>query len=267
MTAGRHPHGRGFTFPRSDGRWGGKTTFSGRPECLYTRMVYIALAAVFMIGGCAPRTTTPATPTQPVAAKVAASPVATQPIAVAAVKPTVRALPPFPPVAAVVTNAGGEGAVMRALPGDEAELMKLLPDGTRVVDRLQIQQANGRAWKKVADGSGAEGWVDAQFLELAPRAVAPPRTAPAPTVARAVTPAILVPKPADPTAPIGAAAQPKAPSNPLARDLTCADFESQAAAQAQLRANPRDPYGLDTDGNGVACESNGNRQDREPVRP
>lgn len=41
-----------------------------------------------------------------------------------------------------------------------------------------------------------------------------------------------------------------------AKDLNCDDFGSQAAAQANLNNNPGDPNGLDTDGDGVACESN-----------
>ncbi|MXG91562.1 excalibur calcium-binding domain-containing protein [Nocardioides flavescens] len=41
-----------------------------------------------------------------------------------------------------------------------------------------------------------------------------------------------------------------------AKDLNCDDFSSQAAAQANLNNNPSDPNGLDTDGDGVACESN-----------
>lgn len=40
----------------------------------------------------------------------------------------------------------------------------------------------------------------------------------------------------------------------LAADLDCKDFSSQAAAQANLNANPSDPNGLDANHNGVACE-------------
>jgi Excalibur calcium-binding domain len=36
----------------------------------------------------------------------------------------------------------------------------------------------------------------------------------------------------------------------------CPDFPSQAAAQAVLRADPSDPNKLDTDRDGIACESN-----------
>jgi hypothetical protein len=38
-------------------------------------------------------------------------------------------------------------------------------------------------------------------------------------------------------------------------DLNCSDFLNQAAAQAHLDADPSDPDGLDTDHDGVACES------------
>ncbi len=39
------------------------------------------------------------------------------------------------------------------------------------------------------------------------------------------------------------------------RDLDCADFSSQAEAQATLEDDPSDPHGLDADGDGEACES------------
>jgi LPXTG-motif cell wall-anchored protein len=38
----------------------------------------------------------------------------------------------------------------------------------------------------------------------------------------------------------------------VAQDLDCADFSTQAEAQAQLGAD--DPHGLDADSDGVACE-------------
>ena len=45
----------------------------------------------------------------------------------------------------------------------------------------------------------------------------------------------------------------------------CNAFTSQAQAQAVLRADPSDPNRLDTDYDGVACESNRGAQDRDPV--
>ena len=40
----------------------------------------------------------------------------------------------------------------------------------------------------------------------------------------------------------------------LAADVDCADFPTQAQAQAVLVADPTDPNGLDGNGNGTACE-------------
>lgn len=37
-------------------------------------------------------------------------------------------------------------------------------------------------------------------------------------------------------------------------NLSCADFATQAGAQAVYRQNQRDPFGLDADGNGLACD-------------
>ena len=45
----------------------------------------------------------------------------------------------------------------------------------------------------------------------------------------------------------------------------CGDFNSQARAQAVLRADPTDPNRLDADWDGIACESNRGAQDRDPV--
>jgi hypothetical protein len=38
-------------------------------------------------------------------------------------------------------------------------------------------------------------------------------------------------------------------------DLDCADFASQADAQAEFERDRSDPHGLDPDGDGIACES------------
>lgn len=40
-----------------------------------------------------------------------------------------------------------------------------------------------------------------------------------------------------------------------AKDLNCDDFPNQAAAQRNLDNNPSDPNGLDSDNDGIACES------------
>jgi endonuclease YncB( thermonuclease family) len=45
----------------------------------------------------------------------------------------------------------------------------------------------------------------------------------------------------------------------------CPEFASQADAQAVLRADPRDPNGLDGDRDGIACETNKAPRDATPV--
>ncbi|WP_414936374.1 excalibur calcium-binding domain-containing protein [Amycolatopsis sp. cmx-11-51] len=62
-------------------------------------------------------------------------------------------------------------------------------------------------------------------------------TAPTKTVTPTVPPVVTETKPA------------------RSADKDCADFPSQAAAQAELKRNPRDPHKLDGDNDGYACES------------
>jgi hypothetical protein len=45
-----------------------------------------------------------------------------------------------------------------------------------------------------------------------------------------------------------------ASSSQVMRDLDCSDFPDQAAAQSEYESNPRDPFKLDPDEDGVACE-------------
>jgi hypothetical protein len=48
--------------------------------------------------------------------------------------------------------------------------------------------------------------------------------------------------------------------------VTCLSFTHQEAAQAILLAYPGDPYGLDADGNGLACEDLPMLSDADPIR-
>lgn len=48
--------------------------------------------------------------------------------------------------------------------------------------------------------------------------------------------------------------------------FNCKDFSSQAQAQAVLRADPTDPNKLDTDYDGIACETNKSPKDLNPVK-
>jgi hypothetical protein len=44
------------------------------------------------------------------------------------------------------------------------------------------------------------------------------------------------------------------PESNASEDLDCSDFDSRVEAQATYNQDPSDPYGLDADGDGVACE-------------
>ena len=55
------------------------------------------------------------------------------------------------------------------------------------------------------------------------------------------------------------------PQTPTASDLDCADFASQAEAQATLDADTTDPNGLDADGDGIACEELFQSEPTEPT--
>ena len=60
-------------------------------------------------------------------------------------------------------------------------------------------------------------------------------------------------------------AAPAVPDN--GRDLDCADFESREQAQAVLDADPSDPFRLDGDNDGAACESLPSRTAAPPPAP
>jgi hypothetical protein len=49
---------------------------------------------------------------------------------------------------------------------------------------------------------------------------------------------------------------PTTPAKAQASQRDCSSFPSQEAAQAALERDPSDPYNLDTDGNGLACDGN-----------
>lgn len=115
---------------------------------------------------------------------------------------------------------------------------------------------------------------------LAPPTIAtlPPPTLD-PTVARlpTIAPAPLVPT-FPPSTPVPTAAPLRTPAPTVVAGgfdprfyigkgdaFNCADFVSQADAQAVLRADPSDPNRLDADRDGIACESNRGPYDRIPV--
>jgi micrococcal nuclease len=86
-------------------------------------------------------------------------------------------------------------------------------------------------------------------------AVSPPGSDATAPVMAVSTPAASVDSGFDPTAYIG-----------QGNRYNCSDFKSQADAQAVLRVDPRDPNKLDSNGDGIACESNPPPSDRVPVQ-
>jgi len=126
-------------------------------------------------------------------------------------------------------------------------------------------------------GASSQGSIVNLASTIAPTPVAPTASVP-PTIATVPTKAATAPPTNAPTvAPttrVTVAPAPTAPPVPgfNAKDYigqgdryNCADFASQAQAQAVLRADPRDPNRLDTDKDGIACESNRSPKDLIPV--
>jgi hypothetical protein len=62
-----------------------------------------------------------------------------------------------------VSGAGAGGVSLRPAPG-ASERLKILPDGAVLTSLGQQQQAAGRAWVRVRDAAGSEGWVAAEFV-------------------------------------------------------------------------------------------------------
>jgi Excalibur calcium-binding domain len=114
-------------------------------------------------------------------------------------------------------------------------------------------------------GSSIDPAADARAWPLSPAAAVeaapspPPVAAPAPPAARPAPPA-----PAPAPAPAAPAFDPSRYIGQGNR-YNCADFASQAQAQAVLRADPTDPNRLDAERDGIACESNRAPFDRTPV--
>lgn len=68
---------------------------------------------------------------------------------------------------------------------------------------------------------------------------------------------------AGPAAGSGGGSSPGPGASPGADDLDCADFATQAEAQAEFDADPSDPNGLDADADGIACEEPADGDDED----
>lgn len=146
-------------------------------------------------------------------------------------------------------------------------------------------------WRKIdnftAFTDGSTTWVNGpNGLQTRPNGerfswekdpVQPARTQPAPAAAPGSSSSSSAPTPTTtptsqrttntgPTATPVPTSTPR-PSSSSSRGDTknCSDFPSQAAAQRELRSDPSDPNKLDTDKDGIACESNRAPFDKTPV--
>jgi hypothetical protein len=102
--------------------------------------------------------------------------------------------------------------------------------------------------------------------------IVPVTAAPIATIAPTVRPATPAPTPLVTAPPVRTAAPVVVAGFDALRYIgqgdryNCADFASQAQAQAVLRADPRDPNNLDgNDNDGIACETRPSPFDRVPV--
>ncbi len=133
----------------------------------------------------------------------------------------------------------------------------------------------GTSIDPVAD---AQPWPLQSQAPVAPTLV-PPSTAsragvPATPVRPTVTPTVM-PTAAPPTptptrvaptpTPVAVTPLPSTAAGSGRDQYNCSDFSSQAQAQSVLRADPTDPNRLDTDRDGIACESNRAPYDRQAV--
>jgi hypothetical protein len=168
---------------------GSAGTRSGRIPPLLVASLMLLLAACTSPGSQAPspaEATSVAAPVFIATAVPTTSPVPVQ----TAVQPTPiapatadLAVSPTAPGTLKVTNTGGQGLMMRREPGGAP--LVTLPEGAIVSPLGEEQEAAGRAWRQVQDGTGREGWVAAEFLTADGQAPVPtpaPASSPAPTV-------------------------------------------------------------------------------------
>jgi hypothetical protein len=89
---------------------------------------------------------------------------------VPAVAPTPIPAPPPPPPPAQpasqrlrVAGTNGRGANLRAKPGEQAQRIKTMPEGTLLDTIGGPETVDGLVWRNVRDAAGATGWIAAPF--------------------------------------------------------------------------------------------------------
>jgi hypothetical protein len=263
---------------------------------------YLLVLILLLISGCksAQSTATAPKPAEPTAivriepTATQAAPVSSPTVSSAAVPSPVASQPTPPGIdgslagqVRYISNTDGLGVKVRTTCDDQTGSGGW-PEGSAVT--VVYARADCPDWLLLKRSEEDGSWVRVAYLSEVPPAAAPiaavnPTQPPAPT-ATTVPPSatsIAAPKqpPTSTTAPPPAAvakptpptATPRPPTSTTASvpaprppgDKNCSDFPSQAAAQAALRADPSDPWGLDRDRDGIACENNRTPKDLVPV--
>lgn len=128
----------------------------------------VALTIISTRGGSAP------TPTVSPTVAAVASPAPSPPSAPATVIPTVTPRPaPEAPTRARVTNTNGQGALIRREPSVNAASLGLVAEGDVVTLMGPEETVQAQVWKQVDDGSGNQGWIRADFLQVSEPTAAP----------------------------------------------------------------------------------------------
>jgi hypothetical protein len=143
-------------------------------------------------------------------------------------------------------------ANVRAGPGTRYAMIGQLLSGQSapIIGRARISDA---MWWHIpwTGGPGEMGWVADQVVDVAGSTLGVPDGV---ILAQDATAVPVEAAPAPTQAPAAA------PCNCSGPDLNCPDFTTRASAQACWeacggKAGGPDPFGLDRDGNGLACES------------
>ncbi len=134
------------------------------------------------------------------------------------------------PVSSDLGATTQDGVNLRQGPGTNCDVLAVLPLGTSVIARSGAVRANGRSWL-LFEANGTEGWVAAEFVGPAAEAADELPSTEAPLLA-----------------------DPGGYSFPT-YDVDCPEL-SYDHAQWILTQDPSDPYRLDADNDGIACEAN-----------
>jgi hypothetical protein len=188
----------------------------------------------------------------------------TQPSATSAPPPATASL--VPPTATIPPTATPEPPTVliqvetlnaRTGPSDQYDVLTQVPNGTELP---ALAFSSDRAWVQVMVGGNTPAWVRTEFVQLnrtdalgtaeGPELVASPTSPPTATRPPAPT--------SPPAPPPSTGGGYNGPYDPYGPDVDCGHFSTHAQAQAFYRAAggpASDPYDLDRDRDGIACET------------